>query len=161
MKLVKNVCFLLALLLFFGMKPVSAQQSATTTAPDTRNPQPTQSDLIESEANVQNSSGEEVLREPGTIRFEGGEPREAVDDDTPSLLTSWLIVFGCFVVLAFAIKLVSRKPKRQSQTSSKSSGKKGAQFKQSYNEPIMPGTKKTFKSSSKKKKRRSKKKSKK
>jgi hypothetical protein len=161
-KMVSAQWLLTLCLVVFSFSPLSAQQSATTTAPDTRNPQPTQSDIIDSEAPLQEPSSQEVLREPGTIRFEGRDAVALDEESTPSLLISWLIVFGCLAILALAIKIISSKPtsstnKKTSKISS--SSKKGASFKQSYNEPIAPGTKKSLKSSNKKKKRRSKNKS--
>lgn len=157
--------FVFAAMSLWVVGSVGAQQITAPTTPTTRNPQPTQSDLIESESSVQTPSGSEILNEgDAQIDFGGAKPLPSSVEEAPSLARVWISIFGGLIVaivLTYGLSRISAADSKRQNTISDSKPKatnkksKGAPLAGSYSAPVN-ATKKPL---SKKKKRRSKKKS--
>lgn len=107
-----KISFVCALFLLLCIVPaVSAQQITAPTTPNTQNPQPTQSDIIKSESNVQESSDATLLNNADRrITVEAGSPLPAPADaeDERSLTRLWLAIFGGLLTALLTTALLSR-----------------------------------------------------
>ncbi len=88
----------------FLTTPVSAQQITSTTVPETRNPQSTQTEIIKSESGVQQSPDSLLLKSNSVISFDGGKALPAPEENSSSSIAWWVWISG--IICAFIAGLV-------------------------------------------------------
>ncbi|MDZ7786357.1 MAG: hypothetical protein U5L95_04525 [Candidatus Saccharibacteria bacterium] len=93
---------------------VGAQQMTSSTEPDTQNPQntrSTQTDLVETESGLQDSSDASILHTEGRITVEAGEPRVVETPEPAENTVFWPAIIGAAGVTLIAAVLLLQKNK--------------------------------------------------
>ncbi len=145
------VVFIISILLAPSIK---AQQITSTTTPETRNPQPTQTELIDSSTNIQDNSSDVLRSETeASISIPEGIPAKNPSNEASAIKksTNPVLVVSGVVVMFFAMLTVIIYALGAEQNDGKTK-----LLEQPIKETPIRSTDKTIKNESKKKKRRAK-----